>query len=327
MEPIITAAIIAGGMQMVNSYFANQGASEKADQIEAALANIDNPQYDFSQLSPEQYAVVAKYIPQLAKVLEEKAPQVVQRSGVGKEALGARMSALQKLRQASEQKDLESQLAMEEANNNARQQNSILQATNAQSMARRGIAPGSGLEFAQMLSGQAQSAQDAAAGGRMAALEGRKRALGALRDSADIASSVDRDELNLATGNADIINQFNARTANRQQQVMNMNTEAVNDGNRFNTQTQQRVADANVADRNKFKVDERNNQNALKQQTYNDQMGKVKVQAGIADTQASNIRGAAQDTNSAIQGGANMIGSYYMNEDKKAENAKWGKKQ
>lgn len=315
----IAAPIVGGFMQQQTSREAAAASAAEQRKVEEALNKVQNPNFDMSQFTPEEYQLVGKYKPEMLPLVQERAPQLVQQSATGQQGTDAMMSALYKLRDVGNSgADAQSKALNEQALQQSQIQNQGQQASIMDSMARRGAAPGSGMEFAAALNAQQGNNQAASQAGTQAALSGYQNRLQALKDSAGIGNQISAQDTAMQTSNAGIINGFNQRMASMQNQNNQYNTGNLNDAQRLNLAAQQNTADQNVGLRNNAVADK----NSLAQTQYQNALDKVRIQQGISASGSQNALTSARDQNNATQGmtsgissGLMYAGSKYGNDD------------
>lgn len=319
--PVIAAGVMAAGAiaQYMQSQEAQAMNAKERRELKALIDNLKSPNFDPRALTPEQYKVVGKYVPQAAEFVAEQAPQLVKMDSADSvESRNAQREALGRLRSMSRGDDPLAAAEQADALAQADTSNRGRVGAVREDFARRGQGGGTSEMLAQLLGAQSAN-QMAADGSRGAFIEAQKRKLQSLRDSTTLAGAIRDDEFRAERGNADIINSFNARTSTRRQDVNNRASDVANQGQQFNLTAEQRAADNNVSSGNDFRVNERNRQDKLTQQTYDNEMGKIKTQGGITDMARADIKAGARDRNSAIGGATDAFATgaaYYDSKPK-----------
>lgn len=305
----IAAPIVGGVAQYFSAKEARAAAEAQQRKVEEALAKVQDPNFDMSQFTPEEYQLVGKYAPQMLPMVEERAPQLAQLSGAGQQGQSAMLGALQRLYSIGQGgPDAQSQALNAQAMQQAAIQNQGQQASILDSMQRRGGGAGSGLGMAAALSAQQGAGQNAAQAGTQQALAGYQNRLQALMQAGQMGGQAQGMDLSQQQGNAGIINAFNQRMAGMQNQNAQYNTGNVNEAQRTNLGAQQQNSDQNVALRNNAVAQK----NQLAQQQYQNAMDKVRVQAGVSNQGAQNALAAGAQQNQAIQGLTSGISSGLM---------------
>ena len=339
VAPLVVAGVMAAGAiaQYLNSEQGRRANAQERAALEEALDRIqdprfnttpiDAPDFDFSSLTPELYAVVRKHIPEVAPLIEERNPELVQDSAAGTEGRMAQLSALRKMSGlASAEHDPEFQAVMKKAERNAQMNAQSRSQSIMQDFARRGML-GSGLQAGLQQQASSEALDRGAELSQNAATQAYKNRLQAILDSGKLGSEVLSQDRSMSAQNADIINSFNARTAKNAQSWANTRADTVNEGDRFNLTNEQNVGNQNTSTANDFawkninredankkfnanwNRDERNYGNDMRQQTFSNSINKLGQKSDIV---AGSTRARTQDTqdnNNAIQGVTNAVGS------------------
>ena len=324
------------------------------DPPELIKSRVDLPNFDMSKFTPEVYETVGKYAPQLAPLIREANPKLVESTAEGKEGRNAQMEALKRLKsQASGAVDPEFSAALDQAGERSQIESQSRSQSIMQDFARRGMS-GAGNELAAKLSASQNAMSEGANSSRQAAVESYRQRLQALKDSASLGGQISDSDFSRQSQNAGIINSFNQRLAASQQGNANMNTGILNDASKSNWNNEQDIKNKNTSSNNEFNwkdklykndlkdklynhnVDEQGRQNSyiineanwkkgerdrgddLEKAKYNAAMNKVNGVAGHAGQSIAMNTSNTQDTNNQIQGGANAATSaamYYQNQD------------
>jgi len=362
---IIYAGVVAvtAAMQYYNSEKSRGATAKRLKEIEAMFDAIvppdldikvwDNPalvatvppsSFRLDQITPEQYESVGQYIPQVAEFVKENKPEMVQASSTAKEGRQAQLDALRKYKDVAAggfDPELQQSLNESSARSGREAQSrsaSILQDANRRGMAGSGIALG-----AQLRAGSDSMAQNSLDSMRAAA-EGYRNKLNSLDRSASLGGDIRSSEMSEEARNVGIINDFNQRTNRNYQEWNNNRANFANTAQQKNLDVKQRIADANVANRNKSTVDERdyyNNvqsqmyqqnrntrsdrmdvedrKNRLKQQMYDNLLAKSSLKAGVGYKATDYLQANTRDKNQAIQGlGESVaVGASAYGQDKK----------
>jgi hypothetical protein len=365
MDPITAALIVGGGAQALSAvaqYYqsekARKASGERLKQIEELFNSIKPPGYDVTPLSPpelitqmipqpafdmagitpDKYEAVGKYLPEVAKFVAERNPELAQFSQEGRQGRDAQIQALNDIKMRTGQlSDAEAQdasmSAMRDAQIGAQSRSeSILQDAN-----RRGQL-GSGTALAAQLQSSGDQMGRSANLSSNAYLEALKNKLGALRDSGTMGRQLAQDDLGQQNSNAAIINSYNQR-ASRDMNAFNQNAAEVrNRGQLVNFETAQDAANRNVIASNQAKYsnqqrtdnilndaynrnfNERNfqnntatnqynlrageigRQNDIKGQTFKDAMSQASAKAGVGYNAINMNNQFTSDRNQAIQG-------------------------
>lgn len=329
VAPLIIAAAIAGGAQVLSSiaqlYNAEKerGATkERLAQIKRLFDEIKPPEYDvevidppqlieqsipptafdMSNVSPEAYQIAGKYIPEVAQYIAEQNPQLVQMSAAGQFGRDAQIQALKDIRaRTGELSDVEAQdasaRAMRDAQINAQsRQQAILQDAN-----RRGQL-GSGAMLAAQLQGASDQMERGANLSSQAYLEALRNKLGAIRSEGEMGRQLGNDEFSQAAINADIINKFNQRAAQNMNQYGQYAAGVMNEGQMANLKNAQDIMNRNVGTANDMAIYNRNRQDKLLSQNRAEQVGERSFVNQTAQQNFANRLASQDQTNKYRQG-------------------------
>ena len=279
-------------------------------------ATVPEPAFNFDAITPEQYQQAG-----MLQFVQEATPTLVQATSQAKDGREAQLDALRRYREiAGGEFDPQLQQMLNDASAKARRDAQSSSANILQDANRRGSA-GSGLAIQAQQQASADAMDQSSRDSMMAAAEGYRNRLNATASSAQLGGDIHASEMGTQARNAGIINDFNSRTATRKQGV-----------NQYNQGVAQSVSDANVANRNKFKVDNVNRyndlqgqqfdarranrsdrmdveerKNKLKQTMYQNLMDKARGKAGIMSTGIDYMRQDTSDRNQMIQGVGNAV--------------------
>lgn len=315
----MTAAIAMGGASAagaIGNYYTNkenQRAREReTGHIENLINALQDPQFDLSYLTPEDYKLLKEYKPEVAAYVAERAPQLVTGAGPGaQEGLDAQLSALQKYRDLSASgEDIQSRVLRDRALRQAQIQNQGQQGQIMNSFQRRG-AGGSGMELAARLIGQQGSNLAGQRSAEQAAMDAYNTKLMALRESANLGGDIRKSEVALEGKNAGTINDWNQRMANSYRGWTADRANTLNDAQYKNLIANQNIANANVGQRNQSKTAYQNLRNKYAQQRYENDVGKVGLRTGVANQRMGNAAASAQEQkdmiNSLVVGGTQAV--------------------
>ena len=326
----IGTAVISAYQQWKQSEAGRNASAAESKKMEELLAKVQTPNFDPSKLTPEDYAVVRKHIPQVAQYVAEANPSLVKADSAGAVAgRDAQMNALNKLRNLSNTgTDEQSMMLQQEATNQANIANRGRQGAIQEDFARRG-AGGGGLELLAQMS-NAQNVNDTqASNSRAYAMEAYRTKLQALKDSASLGGTIRGEDVQLESNNNDILNSFNQRTAANRMAHNRYVADTNNDADRFNLTNEQDVINRNTSTANDFQKYNQGREDHIKQANFDNDMDKVKTYGGIANMNRADINGATKDTNSAIAGAADGVqtgiayyGASQQRADDKAEREK-----
>jgi hypothetical protein len=312
--------MIAGAAaQWLNSREGRKASERERARIQGLIAQVKEPDFDFSQLQPDQYQWLNDYVPEVAPYVEAAAPEMVKvDTADSRLARDAEVEALEEMLQLSRSgNDPITAIQRARAARESAANSQSARATTDAQMARRGMAPGAGLGYAANLQATSDAFMGEALAGEQAAMADAERRYGATRDAASLGGQIYGREMSLAEKNAGIMNDFNRWVRDSRQQQSNLGASVRNEGQRFNVEGRQGVADRNVGMANQFKVNERNNQNDLKQKVFTNTMSKLGQQVNQSNRVVQDIGEFTQQDNQAIQGASEGIAGGMMAYGKK----------
>lgn len=312
MEPMTMMAVavgvqaVSGLIQAYQSEKSRGANSQRMKEIEALFNAIVPPEFDISlndppqlitqkmgdaqldmsRITPEQFKMVGKYIPEVAPYVAEANPTLVERGAQGQQGIQAQMDALREYKRIAQGDDPAFQARLGMASDAAQGAAQSRQASILQDAQRRGMY-GSGQSFASILQGASDSMMQGGQAGRDAAIASNQNRMNALGQSAALGGQIAGQDLNLQQSNADIINQFNQRTSKNYQQYLLNRQEVGNEAARFNLQNEQDIANRNVIagnDADRFNLQ---NRNTLLQAGYDNRFNERTAQNQIAQSQAN----------------------------------------
>lgn len=305
MWPVIAIAAAGAIAQYMNSQAASKANKAELDQLHGLLNNLQSPHFDPSTITPAQYQLVQKYVPQVAPHIQELNPTVIKESPDMAEGRQAQLSALRGFQNiASQDNNPELQAMSQQALNQGQAAAQSRSASTLENFQRRGMLSG-GSQLAAQLSGNEGAMQNASSAGQNAAVEAYRQRLAAMQTSAGLGGQIRSNDQSMQAQNAGIINSFNQRMAQSGQNYADYAAGTANDAQRANLANQQSISNANVT---------AGNDAAWRNKAYADQMAQLGFQNNMAKYgQTANIAGMtmgqntqrAQDTNSAVQGLAN----------------------
>lgn len=305
MDPITVG--IAGGAILGSSVFnwLNSRDAQKATAAERArvaelFEKINQPNFDPADLDYEDYKVVSQFVPEVAPYVEAIAPQAVQvNSEDAKQGRMAQRQALEQMMQmARSGKDPLTEIAQAQASRKAAGDAQSARATLDQTMNRRGVGPGSGLQYAGNQAAISDAFMADALAGEQAAADAANRRMSAGNQAANIGSNLYGQEMSLAEKNANIMNDYNRYLRDSKQTWANQRANTLNSANQLNFQNAQDIANKNTGLTNQEKIA----RNAQKQQIFDNELSKARGAAGLSDQRVNDINANTQQQNQAVQG-------------------------
>lgn len=208
------------------------------------------PKWNLEKLEPKQLKQVEKFIPTIAPMIMEEAPQLIEKSETMKRGEGAQRAALERLMQVGEGTfDPEYQQRVLNARNRAQAEAQSRGQSIMQDFARRGMG-GSGMELAAKIGASAEAMDRNAMLGLQAETDAYRNQLNALAQGANLGGQMFAQDMGLQARNADVINAFNQRMSKRHQDWQNMRADMLNQADLRNMQEAQRIADYNTMSQN-----------------------------------------------------------------------------
>ena len=315
MDPL-TLALIMGGTQAVSGglqYFNAQDARDYERQQQAALQEALNkigiPEARPEYFTPEVYAYLENYSPEVAQYVREQDPRTLaMRSSEGKRAQQAEQQVLQDmLSRSREGTDVMAEIQRARGMREAAGTMSSQAATLQQQLQRQGQQGGLAA-YGAALQQQQGAGQQAALAGEQAALAGLQERGRALGEAGSLAGRQVGRELDIEQANVNAINSFNQRLASSQQAQQNLQAQIRNQATLENIRGRQGIAEKNVA----AQAAARDRQQAFAQQQYQNQLAKYGRQAGVTESGIASRTQQAQDVNKLIQGLGDVAGAGTM---------------
>jgi len=308
MEPVtiaVASAAVAGLVQAYNSH-KNRGENKKElRKIEALFNKIvppnydltimdppelhnkrlampefspDNPSanWDISKLEPKDLQQVEKFSPQVGKLIREKAPELIRETEDTKMGRDAQRKAMQRFTDISEGGyDPQLQQRVQEARQRAQSEAQSRSESTMQDFARRGIG-GSGLELAAKIGGSAEAMDRNAMMGLQAETDAYRNQLNALSQGASLGGDLRRQDVDIQSKNAAIINNFNQRMSKRHQDWEMNRANAMNAADLRNIQEAQRISDFNTQSKNRADERQQSRMDDITYKQYQEKIDKLR---------------------------------------------------
>ena len=278
---------------------ASDAERQKVDDL---LAKVQQPDFKIKDITPEDYKVVGKFVPEVIPTIEEAYPEIIKKTKDMQEGRSAQMEAIRYMRGlASQGIDPIAEMDRLKGARQAAQEASTQRANIQSNMQRRGIG-----DSALNLGLQQQAAGDAgyrtAIAGEQAAKDALERRASAATQAATLGGQVINEDQSQQAQNASIINDFNQRMSNRKQQLAELNTQNANQAAITDLANQQAIANQNVTARNQANVTNQSTANALKQQAYDNELNKIRIASGQGQQAANNILANATANQKLVTG-------------------------
>lgn len=304
------ASIASGILGYLESDKARGANKSEIARLQGLLDKTSLPEFDTSMITPEEYRVLEKYSPEIAPYVQEAAPETIKADSEGamrgREAQMRALDRLTALGQTGE--DTQSKILQDRALAAAAAQNQGQQEAIKQSQARRGMS-GSGMELVQSLLAQQEGNRAAQSASQQAALDAYNRRLQSMIDSAALGEDIRNSDVNLETRNADIINDYNQRQAQRRQAYENAAADTRNKAQASNLDLAQEIAMKNIDARNAARTRKQDMDNDAAAKIFDAEMAKYGSQSGISQQKIGSTTQAAQDKAQMYSSIAGAIGS------------------
>lgn len=296
--------LVSGLIQWQNSKEARAATQAERDRISGLINNLKDPSFDTSMITPQDYQVVGKYVPQVAPLVAEANPTLLKGDSADATlAKGAQRDVLSNyLAQAKSGNDPLLEIQQRKAAQQAAQDAQSNRASLDSLFARRGMAPGGAMQYGAALSGAADAQDKEAQAGQQAALAAYQNRQNSMGQAAGLAGNIYNREASQEQQNAQIMNDFNKRMAQTQNQYGQYTTQQGNDAQKYNLGVSQETANANNNRGYQAQVANQGLKNQTAQQLYNNQVGRVGLQSGASDQAIKAINQTAQGNNQLVQG-------------------------
>lgn len=307
MPPLVVAAVagsLASGVaQWMNSQAGLAATAQQRQAMQAIADQVHTPNWQPTDLTPEQYSVIGQYVPQTARYIQEVAPTLVQGKGVGAvQGQNAELTALQDLLQRSRTgNDPVAQIQRQQAAEKSAASAGSARAASLDAMQRRGLGANSGLGLASQLSG-IQSSEDAQAhAGEQSAIDDANQRMQAITGAANLGGQMRTQDLSQEQTNAGITNDFNQRLASNLQNWATNAAATSNQAQQYNLGQAQTTANQNVAQGNQFQIYNQGMQKDAAQTQYENQLKQAQLKMGIPAARIGDVNASTTQQNQAIQ--------------------------
>lgn len=316
--PVVAIAAVGVVSAAYSEYQRGEISREEFNKRKALAKRLEDglraPSGQAKPFTPEEYADIQKYAPQIATFVQENRPSLI-KEAVSQKEIRTQQEGLDALRsRASSGRDVIADAQREEALFEADARAKGRREQILRDMANRGLS-GSG----QDILAQLQGSQDAAVGARQASLDAVKQAearrLSALGDMTNLAGSIRGQNRQVEQTNVDIMNSYNQRLANAQNLYNQSTANTQNDAQKFNIANQARVSMGNTDLRNNAEQNNLTRQEQAQKDLLDFENDKLKsivnTEAGIAAAQGQAARDRVAGTNQLIQSGLSGASQVY----------------
>jgi hypothetical protein len=328
---VIIPALIQGA-SMLGQYFNSQDAQEKSAEeqqyMQDLLAKVQDPQFDASNLTPQDIQYLGDFNPEIPKLVEQHAPQLMQGTAVGNRARDSQVNAIsqqQQLMQAG--RDPIAEIQQAQAQRKAAADAQSIRESSLQDEQRRGVG-GGGMAYMNALQRMQGSLQNEALAGEQGVIDAQNRRSQAGMNVGQLASNLRGQEMSQEEKNANIINEFNRNLAAQGQAYQNNIANIQNQAGMRNLDTKQNIGQQNTVAGNNAAVANRANQNQIAQNVYDNQLQKLNIAGGqsaqrtnqnLANTAQQNL--AVGSLASGVASGINAYGNKVDTDQQRADSA------
>ena len=274
---------------------AQKATAKERKRISDLIDAMKQPEFDFSQITPEQFQVVGKYVPEVASYIQEAAPQVMQGQSAGREAEKEALNRWLEMSRSGRDDifDIQQRQAARTAAGEQQAQIASLQDL-SQRQGGGGLPEGAALR-AIMSNRSGELAQQGA-------LDAANRRTQALQQVGTLGGNIRAADQSLEEKNANIINDFNRRLADNGNQYNQYKTGVLNNAQLANLAQAQKISDANIGARNEAASTNLANRNNLVQKQFDNTLSQINAKQGIANSNITGINNAANQTNQMYAG-------------------------
>lgn len=286
-------SIIGAGLGYLSAENARKDQKAAIKKAMAELEAVGYPPDLSKEIIYQQFEQAGILTPELEQDLSDSFAEVK----IIKENPELRQSQLQALSQMKERAQVglsaEDRAGLNQVRNEVQRDSEAKRQQIMQQMAARGQG-GSGAELMMQLQAAQGASDQAAAGSDTLMAQAQQRALQALAQSADMASGIRSQDLNVETNNNAAINERNRFLAQNSIGRQTSNVNRLNAAQQSNLTEQQRIKDMNTAMTNEEKLRQIKEQGNL----YDRSLGYAQAKSNAQMGQAAAARQSAQDTQS-----------------------------
>lgn len=258
--------------------FSGKGGRNTLRELRNLYMNLRQPDFDMSELTPEQLELAAEYFPeQYAARLPEQA-QTIADSPELRRQLGENVDYFRRVRE--EGMPLAERVAAEQAAREVAKEHRQALQSGMESLQRRGRA-GGGAEAAMRLGGAQQASELARALAADRAQEAQMNRYRAAMDLSRYGGELRGQDIALRGRNADIMNRYNELVSQMLTNEARENAQARQAAQWQNAAEAQRIADWNTINRQNVNESNLNRRNLLTQQGYENELARM---GGLSDS-------------------------------------------
>lgn len=313
----VTAAVVVGAAgAYAASREARKGAQAQADAAQAAASafrGIPIPTIEEQSIILQNPDLMGQYTPEQIQVMQEMTQSAMENVKADPNAVEKQNEALNQINEIAQGGFTEGDMAaMRQSERGVNQANEARQKAILNAMASRGVL-GSGMELAARLQSNQQAADQSSQQTDRILQEAQARSLAALGQQGSLAGQMRQQSVNEQTDVArarDAINQFNIQN---RQRVAEANVANRNQAQMYNLQQKQALEDQRAALANQQQMHNK----SLYQTQFANRMGKegqvqqanmavANAQANMANARAAGIQGMTQAIGGGLMGYAGM---------------------
>lgn len=309
MEPMTMAAIGIVGINAagaianwLNSEEGRKAGKRERDRLEAMINKLQSPTLDTGVLTPPELRILETYVPQVADLILEEAPELVTVSARGEMGAAAQDQALQRFQQIAAGQDTQGQVDLVRALSAAAERSGSQRDAILADMSRQGVAPSSSA-YAQLQYGLGnQTQRNMFMASLEAALADRNRRDRATGSAADLGGNIYGQEVSLEKYNDDIINSLNRRNTQARREWTQNRADLMNKASVWNMDRRQKYADTNLTNLYDAIKESRNLRNQESKLKSDFEMNKVNALAGVSNNRVQDIYANTADRSNLIKG-------------------------
>lgn len=306
IDPFTIGLIVAGGSAIIGGISsaitnakANKASAREVAKLEEIAAKVQRPDFDINSLEAPELDLVFNYSPESIPLIQEKNPQLVQKSPLAQNYLSSQEGALSRFEQLAETgEDAGLIAAREGAERETMETLSRAQAERESMAQRRGLGLGSGASLALQQADVANTAERQQMMNEAAAADAALRRFQANQAVGSLGSQLYGQEMNEQATNVGMMNAYNQRMADRAQNVATQNVGARNQADLLRAQERQRIADFNQQSQYANELQKRQ----FQQQDYQNQLSQAQTQMSPGQARLGQVDKSAQRTQQTTGG-------------------------
>lgn len=314
MDPVTGLIIGSAAINIIGSIYSwfqtdqaiDANAAER-QKMQELLDKVQQPNFDYSKITPEEYKLVGKFVPEVVPVIDEKYPELNKNTQAMVEGQAAQKESLKMMQEIARQgKDPLAEIERAKAQRQAAQEASTQRSNIQAQMQRRGVGD-SGLSLGMQQQAISDASLQNALAGEKSVEDSLSRRIQASLQAANLGQNIYQQEANQQSKNVDIINEFNRRMAQNKQNVAAQNVGITNEARLKNIANAQTLQNMNVGARNEAAIRQQDLTNRLNQQKYENELNKARVKTGIMEGSNQDRLAQAQSKGQLATGSAKAL--------------------